>query len=1052
VITEFGALSAWRSGAMSSDEKVCLLGSAGIGSGARRRTLAALNHALNAARNRAVSRGYISIPLLMLLLQPSHESIALPRDTPIEAIVNRSANSADTSDAEVITPDAQEHNVGRSNPHASAGENPSTNAASLPRATISRSGAVKLFVPLGAPRSLTPSPAGEGRERIAHEALPADPANSHAATTETRDSGTANSTTPIHPSSPSSPLTPAPSPTWAEGSESGYHLPPQKVLNLIDLQPIPNVVLSPNRRWMVLEVNAPASLHDMSRPLISLAGVTVDPVIANWQPIADGTRLTAKQNLTLVRVSDGATFPVKNLPRSRVSGILWAADSRHFVFLQSTDTGPVLWVASTARAEAWPLHGPPVNEAAPSIVGTVPGGFRSCTWMPDNVRLLCLTVPRNRAAPPSKKISPDTRDTRATQQGVSRFDADLLSSSFDELLFEYYATSQAQLINISTGERKDLGSLSVYNRLIPSPDGMYLLSERKLRPYSRRVMHWLFARSVDVLDRQGTLVRHIGVIPEAARRTNVGESRGVIDSGMRSLGWQPGANANLVYAEALGDDSGVTPEYRDRIMLLESPFKDAPREIMRTRNIIDTAANFRTVGRWTDDGRAVVREWNADESVENVWLLDLRRPSPTKSRLWTKRIQTVDVGRIDSEQLVGTITEKNEQVLLRDGDWIYFSGSDHPEGAQEANLAERIFLDRFNLVTHRRQRLFHSEGPNFQAFIAVVDSRAREIITTFETPASPPEYLVRSLKTHSHRRISIFEDTTAQRYYRPFEGKRHVLRYIRADGVRLEADLFLPPNYHKGNPVSVIVLSYPHVLPEFARSTVHRTTVVRVLSSPYAFSGYTGDDSLYDLIRSLTALDYGVMYADMPLIGGAKAYESFVEQTDANASAAVQALLHHGISRRGRIAIAGGSLGGTVAASVLTSSELFSAGASIAGVYQANRNPFGFILESRNYWDALVSYHQISPWEHANKLHAPLLIIHGARDINFNTPPAAARAMYDALDGLGKPARLVILPGEGHSPTVARESKLHVIAEMITWFGEYLRPVETRSITSERLN
>ncbi|SUI60638.1 Prolyl oligopeptidase family [Shewanella morhuae] len=70
----------------------------------------------------------------------------------------------------------------------------------------------------------------------------------------------------------------------------------------------------------------------------------------------------------------------------------------------------------------------------------------------------------------------------------------------------------------------------------------------------------------------------------------------------------------------------------------------------------------------------------------------------------------------------------------------------------------------------------------------------------------------------------------------------------------------------------------------------------------------------------------------------------------------------------------------------------------------------------------------MSPFNYANQIKSPLLLIHGEMDQNSGTFPMQAERMFDAIKGLGGTARLVILPFESHSYS-AKESLNHMLWE-----------------------
>jgi dipeptidyl aminopeptidase/acylaminoacyl peptidase len=75
---------------------------------------------------------------------------------------------------------------------------------------------------------------------------------------------------------------------------------------------------------------------------------------------------------------------------------------------------------------------------------------------------------------------------------------------------------------------------------------------------------------------------------------------------------------------------------------------------------------------------------------------------------------------------------------------------------------------------------------------------------------------------------------------------------------------------------------------------------------------------------------------------------------------------------------------------------------------------------------------------HADKMKTPLLLIHGASDNNSGTYPMQSERYFNALKGLGAPARLVILPKESHGYR-GKESILHMLWEQDQWLQRYVK-------------
>ena len=177
-----------------------------------------------------------------------------------------------------------------------------------------------------------------------------------------------------------------------------------------------------------------------------------------------------------------------------------------------------------------------------------------------------------------------------------------------------------------------------------------------------------------------------------------------------------------------------------------------------------------------------------------------------------------------------------------------------------------------------------------------------------------------------------------------------------------------------------------------------------------------------------------------PIVGedGKQPNDSFRQQLVANAAAAINAIDALGYIDRDRVAVGGHSYGAFMVANLLSHSDLFAAGIARSGAYNRTLTPFGFQREERSYWDAPEVYYNMSPFMHADKMKTPLLLIHGAADNNSGTYPMQSERYFNALKGLGAPARLVVLSKESHGYR-GKESILHMLWEQDQWLQRYVK-------------
>ena len=162
------------------------------------------------------------------------------------------------------------------------------------------------------------------------------------------------------------------------------------------------------------------------------------------------------------------------------------------------------------------------------------------------------------------------------------------------------------------------------------------------------------------------------------------------------------------------------------------------------------------------------------------------------------------------------------------------------------------------------------------------------------------------------------------------------------------------------------------------------------------------------------------------------------------AQAIVDEVVRRGIGDRDRMAIGGHSYGAFMTANLLAHTDLFATGIARSGAYNRTLTPFGFQNEDRTYWDAPDVYDRMSPFQNADKVNEPMLLIHGEADNNSGTFPIQSERLYHALKGLGKTVRYVTLPHESHG-YAARESVLHTLAEMIDWMDKHVKAAGTRA-------
>lgn len=458
-----------------------------------------------------------------------------------------------------------------------------------------------------------------------------------------------------------------------------------------------------------------------------------------------------------------------------------------------------------------------------------------------------------------------------------------------------------------------------------------------------------------------------------------------------------------------------------------APFTRAP------VTLVQLGSRFEGI-QWGRGDLAILSEswWKTRRTKQ--WRIAPDQPQRAPELLWDRSSQD----RYNDPGTPATVADGKDRALLRtgaDGNSLFLLGKGaSPEG-------DRPFVDRFDLQSKRATRLFHSQAPSYSAPLALLDAQGTQLLLSRESPEAPANYVVQALgdAAPAPRALTHFAHPLPQ-----LRGvQKEQIRYKRADGVDLTATLLLPPGYDpkRDGPRPLLMWAYPG---EFKSAD----TASQVTDSPYRFNAIS-----YWGPQAFLAIGYVVLNnPTMPIVGegDAEPNDTYVPQLVADAQAAVDEVVRRGVTDREHIAIGGHSYGAFMTANLLAHTRLFKAGIARSGPTTALLTPFGFQAEERNYWQAQSVYQAMSPFNYADKIKDPLLLIHGQDDNNTGTFPIQSERMFAAIKGLGGNARLVLLPNESHAYR-ARQSILQMLAESEQWLKTNLgEPVKETGATRTR--
>ncbi len=783
-------------------------------------------------------------------------------------------------------------------------------------------------------------------------------------------------------------------------AQTQYKQPSPDIVAMLESSPFPQSQTSPDGRWLLLmERPAMPSIAELAQPMYRLAGVRISPRASSlFQPLG-------ANRLTLIELASGRKTDVQLPAQPRLSFITFSPDSKKIAFTQQQKNGLELWVTDAATGKS-------ARVASIMMNATTGVPFH---WLPDSSGFVCTVVPKDRGPEPAASeipTGPKIQETKGERAAVATFQ-DLLQNAHDEALFKHYFTSQLARIDLA-GRVTEIARPAIFDDVDVSPDGRYIFVSLVAEPYSYYIPYNGFAHKLEIWDQKGTKVKSVASLP-VAENTPTGGVR----KGPRSVRWHPHASATLVYVEALdGGDPKQKVPHRDRAMEIAAPFTAEARELFKTE------LRFGNV-QWTEQGDLMIwSEFDRPTRKSRTYF----QGADQKARLAFDHLSEDRYNNPGSFEQTRNKSGQNVALQSKDGRYLYLTG----QGATPQG--DRPFLRKLDIETLKTEELFRSEDPYYESVTDVLDREAQKIITSRESSAEPPNFYLRDLGAKKSQALTQLADP--QPAFRKV--KKQLVTYKRSDGITLSGTLYLPPDYKQGERRPSFLWAYPN---EFASASA----ASQVAGSPNRFTRVTGPSHLFLVLQGFVVLDN----AAMPILGGEKANDKFVEQLVMNAEAAINYLVEMGVTDRDRVGVGGHSYGAFMTANLLAHSDIFRAGIARSGAYNRTLTPFQFQNERRSFWEVPEVYGRMSPFFHANKIDEPILLIHGEADNNSGTFPIQSERLFHALKGLGKTSRYVTLPLESHG-YAGRESVLHTLYEMINWMDRYVKNAPPRQSQASR--
>ncbi len=285
-------------------------------------------------------------------------------------------------------------------------------------------------------------------------------------------------------------------------------------------------------------------------------------------------------------------------------------------------------------------------------------------------------------------------------------------------------------------------------------------------------------------------------------------------------------------------------------------------------------------------------------------------------------------------------------------------------------------------------------------------------------------YVVDSKKLRS----TLVEDLSVENLKNITLGKCVPWTYVNANGDSICCRYYLPPHYDGKTKLPMIVNYYGGCMP------TGRDFESRYPQHAYAAMGYA-----VLVINPSGAIGFGQEFSARHVnTAGEGVAEDIIGATRAFCK-------EHEFINDKKIGCIGASYGGFMTMYLQTKTDLFAAAISHAGISDHTsywgEGYWGYsyseISMANSYpWTDKRLYVDQSPLFNADKVHTPLLFLHGAAD--NNVPVGESIQMYTALKLLGRETAMVLVAGEDHH-ILDYDKRLKWQNTIYAWFAKWLK-------------
>ena len=824
--------------------------------------------------------------------------------------------------------------------------------------------------------------------------------------------------------------------------DDSYKRPPKVIEDLVLAKPMPSAVFNHTYTKAVV-----AQRNCQFVPLAKLAGPEMRIGGIRFNPENNSeTRESFSNSIWLLDVATGAETVIGGVPQdAEIKSIIWSPGDKYFCFINNAPSETELWRVDVTAASpvAAKINANKVN----AILGS------PYTFL-DEETILYKSVPADLGAKPRQSLpkGPIVQENLGEKNAARTYE-DLIASPFDEECYQYYCTSVFSIF--SPEGTRTVGEPSVIRSYELSPDHQYMLVTTEHRPFSYTQGHNSFPSKLQIRSIDGKVVKTLrdGTVKEEKRDMAPKDSvRKPKEPSRKNYAWRSDKPATLTWTvsgegrpldpdaatdDGKKDDDGDDDKEKEKPekVFVDTLFQcGAPFDFDDAQVVFTPMFRFVNVT-WGDDSMALCMESSGKQKFRRQTLFT---PCDTNAAVRELFRFSTDVDTVGDFPVYGKpYTVRNgfgRRVLRTDAKhrYLYFTGDNRPDAEKDP----MSFIDRYDLRKDKLECLWMGSAPYQETVTTITDFDRLAFISNRQSNYEAPNYYKVDARNYAkgkvqHSQITFFKDEAGLMDH----VRREFVSYKRKDGVTLTSNLWLPKDYDKerDGKLPVLLWAYPREYKSVAAAEKARPSRYNYMVISRSSAG-TG--AVIWAAQGYAVLEGASMY----IIAEDKDKEPndvYLQQLVMDAEAAIDFVDSEGVGDRERVAVTGHSYGGFMTANLLAHTKLFKAGIARSGAYNRTLTPYGFQSEGRSYWKAKKVYDTMSPFNYADSLKTPIMLVHGIMDNNSGTFPIQSERLYQAIKGQGGTVRYLQLPYESHGYTSV-ENVLHLIYETTAWMDKYM--------------